>query len=802
VSAVIIERDGGRQTVAVDRLPLSIGGESCDLEVSGLAFDDAAAYIGHQEGDFYLQPAHDNPRGLTVNGVPLTASRWLAEGDQLALSSTRIRCGVEGNTLILDFADPSNPAMKPPPRASSAQPGSENVLVSPIPFTPRWQTQPPRRALRIRPRLIAAVVLFTLLAAGAWFVLSAHALRIETNPEGADISVSGGLKIKIGDRYLLRPGSYTIEARYPGYLDLNASLAVDSKTPPEVRFDLDPLGTVLSLTTRPVAGAAVAIDGQDAGTTPIDGYQLSAGHHSIEVRAERHLPYQSELEVAPGDDPLDLVVELEPNWAPVSIKSAPSGAAILIDGEQVGSTPATAEVESGQRVMGLRLRGFKDQIRRIQVTTGQPLDLGTIRLDPLDGTLAVVSEPNGATITIDGQFQGTTPLELKVAPNTTHKVGITLAGHASHSAEVTVGAGQRSELRATLEMLTGEVVVSSQPPGATVIIDGVERGTTEQRYELESRPHDIEVRLEGWVPYTVRITPQPGFAQAVHAELRQEGPAGLAKRVTSPQGVDLVLVSPARFTMGAARREPGRRSNEVLREVEITQPFYLAVREVSNQEFREFKGSHRSGGHGGHNLEIDHHPVVNVTWEDAARYCNWLSEKAGLTPVYVERGGTLSPRNPMPNGFRLPTETEWALAARFAASAKGLKYVWGDQLPVPSGGGNYGDSTAAATLGGAVPNYRDGYAATAPVGSFKANPSGIFNLGGNVSEWVQDFYTLVPTTPGTVEKDPIGPATGRGHVIRGSSWMDTSVTELRLSYRDFGADARPDLGFRIARSAQ
>jgi formylglycine-generating enzyme required for sulfatase activity len=290
--------------------------------------------------------------------------------------------------------------------------------------------------------------------------------------------------------------------------------------------------------------------------------------------------------------------------------------------------------------------------------------------------------------------------------------------------------------------------------------------------------------------------------QAVRANLKLEGPAGMAKSITSPQGAELVLVGPGRFTMGASRREPGRRANEVRREVQITRPFYMAVHEVSNREFREFASGHLSGAFGGYNLEIDHHPVVNVTWENAVRYCNWLSEKAGLPPVYVVRGGTLTPRSPLPYGYRLPTEAEWVWAARYPDSATAQKYAWGSSLPVPHQAGNYGDRSAENVLRGSIPDYRDGFPATAPVGSFKANALGIFNLGGNVSEWVQDIYAFAPTAPGTVERDPIGPTTGPFHVIKGASWMDTSVTEIRLSYRDYGNTARPDVGFRIVRSAQ
>ena len=403
---------------------------------------------------------------------------------------------------------------------------------------------------------------------------------------------------------------------------------------------------------------------------------------------------------------------------------------------------------------------------------------------------------------VGSQFRGTTPLELTVPPGTPLEVRVSLAGHATFSTTATVASEERADIRAVLERLTGEVVITSEPPGAEVLIDGAPRGRTGQTVELEARPYQIEVLLDGYVPFRTVVTPEPGLTRAVRAALKPVGVAGLPQTASSPQGAELVLINPGRLTMGAPRREPGRRANEVLREVEITKAFYLAVREVSNREFREFKSGHLSGGYGGHNLEIDHHPVVNVSWEDAARYCNWLSEKVGLPPVYVERGGSLVPRRPLPLGYRLPTEAEWAWAARYSDSASPAKYAWGDSLPLPPGAGNYGDASAEGALRASLPGYQDGFPATAPVGSFTANGLGLHNLGGNVAEWVQDFYTFTPTAPGVIEQDPTGPPSGTQHVIRGGSWMDTTVTELRLTYRDSGDQPRPDLGFRIARSAE
>ena len=90
---------------------------------------------------------------------------------------------------------------------------------------------------------------------------------------------------------------------------------------------------------------------------------------------------------------------------------------------------------------------------------------------------------------------------------------------------------------------------------------------------------------------------------------------------------------------------------------------------------------------------------------------------------------------------------------------------------------------------------------SAPVGSFSANQHGIFDLGGNVSEWVHDVY-VIPASSGVVVTDPMGGQRGDNYTIRGASWALGRLPELRLTYRDYGQAGRDDVGFRIARYAE
>jgi formylglycine-generating enzyme required for sulfatase activity len=195
------------------------------------------------------------------------------------------------------------------------------------------------------------------------------------------------------------------------------------------------------------------------------------------------------------------------------------------------------------------------------------------------------------------------------------------------------------------------------------------------------------------------------------------------------------------------------------------------------------------------------HPVVNVSWDNAARYCNWLSAKDRLQPAYVETDGHMQTVAGPVNGYRLPLETEWVYAARVAGRSDIARYPWGEGYPPTGSAGNFADAQIADTLANVVTGYNDGYRASAPVGSFSTPSAGFNDLGGNVAEWINDYYAVYPGQAEKLVKDPAGPATGDHHVVRDSSWRDGSITELRLSYRDYSRGPRDNLGFRIARYA-
>jgi formylglycine-generating enzyme len=282
--------------------------------------------------------------------------------------------------------------------------------------------------------------------------------------------------------------------------------------------------------------------------------------------------------------------------------------------------------------------------------------------------------------------------------------------------------------------------------------------------------------------------------------------------------LDMVRVTGGAFVMGDVFGD-GRSDERPLHRVTVSD-FLLSRYEVTVAQFREFvaetgyrTSAERQGGwliwngtywEHRHNAswknpyfrQTDRDPVVMVSWHDAAAFCNWLSRKEGLTPFYPP--DQAAGPDWSADGYRLPTEAEWEYAAR--AGGQEVEYAWGADGPR----GNVADAAVRQAFPAwpfaTWPDYRDGAINTAPVGSYPPNGLGLFDMGGNVWEWCNDWYVEYGAEPLV---DPRGPACGTTRCLRGGSWSDEPAA-LRTTFRSGRVPAGQGVnsGFRPARSCE
>jgi formylglycine-generating enzyme required for sulfatase activity len=249
-------------------------------------------------------------------------------------------------------------------------------------------------------------------------------------------------------------------------------------------------------------------------------------------------------------------------------------------------------------------------------------------------------------------------------------------------------------------------------------------------------------------------------------------PGALAEFKDCADCPQMVVIPAGEFTMGAPASEQGAGA-EAQHRVTITTPFAVSKFEIS---FDEWDACVAQGGCRGYRPDDEGwgrgaSPVMNISWEDAKSYAEWLSHKTGHT-------------------YRLLSESEWEYAAR-AGTTTSYPYEGGLSPSIA----NY-DGSVDGSGPSDVNRQR-----TVAVGSFLANGFGLHDMNGNVSEWVEDCwhdeYTAMTPTDGSAWLD--GDCNGR--VVRGGSWEDSQV-ELRSAARTGGSkeDRFYTDGIRIARS--
>jgi eukaryotic-like serine/threonine-protein kinase len=292
--------------------------------------------------------------------------------------------------------------------------------------------------------------------------------------------------------------------------------------------------------------------------------------------------------------------------------------------------------------------------------------------------------------------------------------------------------------------------------------------TRTERDEVKAEAKTIpRRRIHLYIGLSVVLLLLLGGSYFFISKLGQRGPAQAGSQKIDSSAPGMLLIKGGWLKMGTLE---GYDYEQPMHEVYVDS-FYIDETEVTNEQFEKFVlatghkteaeivGNEENSWKAYATPERKNHPVVLVSWDDAAAYAKWA-------------------------GKRLPTEAEWEYAAR--GGLIGQKYPWGDDPPPRHA--NFGRGR------------KPGTPPTEPVKSYEPNGYGLYDMAGNVSEWCQDWFDpkYYSSSP---ERNPAGPSTGQSRVIRGGSWY-TDFNQIRVSSRisELPGGYEYDRGFRCAKS--
>jgi formylglycine-generating enzyme required for sulfatase activity len=639
-------------------------------------------------------------------------------------------------------------------------------------------------------QVLVAVPLFALLAVYLSWLFLTKGFTVKVYPAEAEqtqqFSVDSGVGFFIDNTFYLVGSQARIKVSAIKFeaKDVLVLASQDSN----LSVTLDPLPAIVNVTTTPnVTDINWSINDQIVSQGGTLNHKLKPGNYQIKANHPAYQPASMFVEVAAGDE-ISEALTLTPVEGDLVLTSRPAGAAILIDGKQVGQTPLSLSKPGGIYAVEINLLGYEPINDSIALTYQQPVQERNYFLQPVQAKLLVNASPADGVLMLNNK-PAQSPVSLDAGK--AYIVRYEKAGYLPRTERLTLQAGEQRSLDWQLKPEMGLVALTASET-AEVLINGVQQGKTPLKLSLQTVSQQIEFRKPGYRSVSRTVTPSAKGLQTVKAEMltefaarRLEGKPLFAETL----GFSFIGIQPRSFTMGSPPNEQGRMRNEHQIKVDFTRSILVSKHEVTEAQFAAFTGTTA-----GSNL-----PVTQISWLEAVKFTNWLSEKEGLSPFYIVQGNLVSGIHADSQGYRLLTEAEWEFIAKHNGRSARTSYVWGNEDRLRTKQGNFADKSLQGQQTFIFRDYEDVFAGKAPVGSFKADRAGFFDLDGNVREWVHDVYALnVPDTE-KVHIDYMGVSRGQGRVVKGASFKTGRLKELRASMRSEGSGPEDDIGFRIAR---
>jgi len=596
-------------------------------------------------------------------------------------------------------------------------------------------------------------------------------LQFESNLYPAKIEKKTGeyfIYLSEGDRKIsfLKEGYQREDYYFPEKIKANIVyyLELSSK-------DLYPETVKIAATIQTIpAGARVYLDNQYLENS--EQIKTTVGEHEIKIIMSGYKVLNKIISITPEQTFFKYKLKEQKDVA-VFINSTPKGATVYIDDVKIGRTPISSFYPAGIFKIKLIKESFESLEEFLDIKKNRINKYYT--LEDNRATLDITTYQNAEIYLND--LKQTKHQEIKLTPQI-YDLKIILNDITLLEKRIILKKNEKRILNLYPEMKNGKFQVSVTPENANIClyVDKLNRYEVEDSIILKNIPigiYNLKVSKKGYLSYSSTVEIEEGKLNQKTLKLEKG----------SDVGGEFIFIKGGFFTMGS--NEGG--SDEVPEHRVKVRNFFAGKYEVTQAEWKAVMQENPSKFNGGWFSNNDNHPVENISWLDAVKYCNKRSLMEGFTPCYTIEKNENIKCNFFADGYRLPTEAEWEYTCKGGTStplSKRYKYAGSNNIDEV---GWYNNNSEEKTH---------------PVGEKKGNEFKIYDMSGNVWEWCWDFYDKkYYTTSPTIF--PRGSESGKGRVIRGGSW---NVVEhyLRLSDRSYDYHNRrgSDRGLRLFRTAK
>ena len=533
----------------------------------------------------------------------------------------------------------------------------------------------------------------------------------------------------------------------------------------------------LAVTSEP-PGAIVSVDGRQRGITPIERLELDVGRHRLTVTHSHFAKQEESFALARGDHEQRHYV-MRAGTGELELLSNPRGAWAEVDGQRLPDrTPTRFKTDSGPHLirMGQSERHVVEEQHILKA--GETLSVTlNLNIDP-HGSVTFVTQPRGAKVEFVGEDIDYKPkLRVRIGE---YAVRVSSPGYVAQEFRYKVRYGDNLH-NVKLERAYGQLVVRA-PDHAEVQVRYSDRGKTYRKsyagaMQVPVGQVDVTARSLGY--RTAHRKFQLG-AKGATIRLAMEqmavevGSEVIDKLRSGKPGPTMVVVPAGSFIMGD---NDGSYSEKPARKVTLTQPFAVSRYEVSIADYLAYSAATGASLHPKLDVSDPRLAMALVTYDEAERYADWLSDQTGAR-------------------YRLPSEAEWEYVAR--AGGEGT-YFFGEDPEQLCTYANVADqATKKSFRDWDVLKCDDALTRIGPSGTLAANPFGLYDIYGNVTEWVADCgmpsYAKAPS-----DGSPAQEGSGcQSHGFRGGAW-DSLAIEATSAYRNSASNASDDRGFRLVR---